>query len=134
MAEKKKTKDKKNKGGRPKIEWEEKQWQQFDSLCAIQCTQEEICSVMGVTDKTLTRLLQEKHGESFSEVYKRKSASGKMSLRRIQFEIAKGGNATMAIFLGKQYLGQKDQIETNVPDTSININVSAATPDDIEQE
>ena len=33
-----------------------------------------------------------------------------MSLRRTQFKIAEGGNATMAIFLGKQYLGQKDTI------------------------
>lgn len=133
MAKTKETKPK-NKGGRPKIQWSDNDWQRFDSLCAIQCTQEEICSVMGVTDKTLTRLLQEKYNESFSEVYKRKSANGKMSLRRIQFEIAKGGNATMAIFLGKQYLGQKDQIETNVPDTSININVSAATPEDMEMD
>ena len=28
---------------------------QFESLCAIQCTQEEICNVLDVCDETLTR-------------------------------------------------------------------------------
>ena len=32
---------------------------QFESLCAIQCTEEEICDVLGVTDKTLTRWCKE---------------------------------------------------------------------------
>lgn len=108
----------KNKGGRPKIEWNAKQWKQFETLCAIQCTQEEICAVMGVTDKTLTRLLKEHYDDSFSEIYKSKSASGKASLRRIQFDIAKKGNATMAIFLGKNYLGQTDKQDIDIDSTT----------------
>lgn len=44
---------------------------------------------------------------SFSEIYAIKRGSGKISLRRAQFELAKK-NAAMAIFLGKQYLGQSD--------------------------
>lgn len=99
------------RGGRPKIEWNEKEWKQFEALCGIQCTQIEICQVMGVTDKTLTRLIKEHYNETFSEVYEKKSASGKASLRRIQFDIAKKGNAAMAIFLGKNYLGQSDKAE-----------------------
>ena len=42
---------------------------QFESLCAIQCTQEEICNVLDVTDKTLTRWCNEVYDLSFSEVY-----------------------------------------------------------------
>ena len=34
-----------------------------------------------------------------------------MSLRRNQFKLSET-NVTMAIFLGKQYLGQSDKIET----------------------
>ena len=100
--------------GRPEIEWGDKEFKQFETLCNMQCTQEEICSVMGVTDKTLMRLLKERYKD--------------------EFKIAEGGNATMAIFLGKQYLGQKDQIETETPDTNINIHVSAAKESDIKED
>lgn len=34
---------------------------------------------------------------------------GKRSLRRMQWKSAKGGNATMQIWLGKQLLGQTDK-------------------------
>lgn len=97
----------KNKGGRPKKQINQ---QQFEAMCAIQCTQAEICDVLDVTDKPLNNWCKETYGCGFSEIYKKKSASGKMSLRRYQFDLAKR-NATMAIWLGKQYLDQKDDIE-----------------------
>ena len=74
---------------------------QFESLCAIQCTQEEICNVLDVTDKTLTRWCNEVYNLSFSEVYEQKRDIGRMSLRRNQFKLAEGGNTTMQIWLGK---------------------------------
>ena len=86
--------------------------QQFEAMCGIQCTEAEICDVLDVTDKTLTRWCKETYDCSFSEIYKKKSATGKMSLRRIQFKLAEK-NSAMAIFLGKQYLGQKDIVENN---------------------
>lgn len=98
---------KKNKGGRPKKEISQ---QQFEAMCAIQCTQAEICDVLDITDKPLNNWCKETYGCGFSEIYKKKSASGKMSLRRHQFELAKKYPA-MAIFLGKNYLGQRDVIE-----------------------
>ena len=49
----------------------------------------------------------------FSAVFKRLSVGGKMSLRRYQFELAKH-NATMAIFLGKNFLGQTDNQEVEL--------------------
>ena len=73
----------------------------------MQCTEEEICGCFDVTDKTLTRGCRDTYGMSFSEIYAIKRGSGKISLRRAQFELAKK-NAAMAIFLGKQYLGQSD--------------------------
>ena len=81
---------------------------QFESLCAIQCTQEEICNVLDVTDKTLTRWCNEVYGLSFSEVYEQKRDIGRMSLRRNQFKLAEGGNTTMQIWLGKQVLKQSE--------------------------
>lgn len=44
----------------------------------------------------------------FSDVYKRLSVKGKISLRRYQFQQAEK-NVTMAIWLGKQYLGQTEK-------------------------
>ena len=42
--------------------------------------------------------------------------SGKASLRRKQYEVAMGGNCTMLVWLGKQYLGQTDKIDASVKD------------------
>ena len=81
---------------------------QFESLCAIQCPQEEICNVLDVTDKTLTRWCNEVYDLSFSEVYEQKRDIGRMSLRRNQFKLAEGGNTTMQIWLGKQVLKQSE--------------------------
>ena len=96
-----------NKGGRPKKGIDK---EQFEKLCGFQCTQEEICSWFDTTDKTLTSWCKETYGESFSEVYSKKREKGKISLRRAQFQLATK-SAAMAIFLGKNYLGQTDRIE-----------------------
>ena len=44
---------------------------------------------------------------SFADTFKKYSAKGKTSLRRMQFKLAEK-SAAMAIFLGKNYLGQSD--------------------------
>lgn len=82
----------------------------FENLCSMQCTEEEICGFFGVTDKTLNGWCKRTYGKNFSEIYKEKRAGGRISLRRSQFRLAEK-NATMAIWLGKQYLGQKDSID-----------------------
>lgn len=88
---------------------------QFESLCAIQCTQEEICHVLDVCDETLTRWCKEVYGLSFSEVFKQKKALGKTSLRRHQWKLAENGNSTMQIWLGKQILKQSEnQIQDEI--------------------
>lgn len=95
---------------RPKKNIDQKQ---FESLCAIQCTQEEMCGVLDVCEETLNSWCKRVYKQSFSEVFKQKRGKGKASLRRNQWHLAET-NATMAIWLGKQYLGQKDIIETKV--------------------
>lgn len=79
----------------------------FEKLCALQCTQSEICGFFDVTDKTLTAWCKRTYKESFSEIYDKKRGAGKISLRRYQFRLAEH-NATMAIWLGKNWLGQTD--------------------------
>jgi hypothetical protein len=79
------------------------------SLAAIQCTIAEISAVIDIPTGTLV------NREDFTSTYKKGTESGKMSLRRLQFKIAKK-SAAMAIFLGKQYLGQKDKVEVDPGD------------------
>lgn len=105
-------------GGRPKIEWGDKEFRTFEALCGIHCTEQDICSVMNVTDKTLNNILKKKYKMSFSECFKRFSANGRISLRKKQFEVAKAGNVTMLIWLGKQHLGQADRIGQETHDNS----------------
>lgn len=93
--------------GRPRKEIDPKE---FEQLCGLQCTLEEICSWFDVTDKTLNAWCKRTYKATFSEVFAIKRGRGKISLRRSQFRLAEK-NATMAIFLGKQYLGQRDVVE-----------------------
>ena len=82
----------------------------FENLCGLQCTIDEICCVFDIDDKTLTSWCKKTYNKSFSEIFKIKRGNGQISLRRMQWKLAEK-NASMAIFLGKQYLGQSDVIE-----------------------
>lgn len=84
--------------------------EQFEALCRMWCTESEICSFFGTTDKTLNKWIKRQYGTDFSEAYKKFSEEGKISLRRAQFKSAvERENVSMQIWLGKQYLGQSDQ-------------------------
>jgi hypothetical protein len=50
--------------------------------------------------------------------------TGKASLRRMQFKAAEDGNVTMLIWLGKQFLGQKDQRHIDGETRNVNWNIS----------
>lgn len=63
----------------------------------------EIAAVMGCSVDTLEN--------RYSDVIKSGQASGKSSLRRMQYKKAMEGNATMLIWLGKHYLDQKDSVQ-----------------------
>jgi hypothetical protein len=80
----------------------------FEKLCQIQCTLVEISGFFDCCEDTIENWCKKQYNETFSEIYKKKSANGKISLRRTQFRLAEK-NPTMAIWLGKQYLGQKDR-------------------------
>jgi len=88
--------------GRPKIKLD---YELIEKLAHIQCTQMEIASILNVNVSTLKR------DTEFCTIYKKGQDEGKKALRRIQWDLAKKGNPTMAIWLGKQYLGQKDKQE-----------------------
>lgn len=96
--------------GRPPKELDKKQ---FEKLCALQATIEEIAGFFDCDEDTVNAWCKRVYGETFSVVFKSKSAQGKLSLRRTQFKLAEK-SAAMAIFLGKNMLGQTDKIEQTV--------------------
>lgn len=82
----------------------------FEKLCGMMCTLEEIAGFFNCCDDTINNWCKREYGEGFSGVYKKKSSMGRISLRRNQFELSKK-SAAMAIFLGKNYLGQRDSFD-----------------------
>jgi len=97
-----------NKVGRPEKPID---WKVFEDLCQIHCTQSEIASFFNISHETLINRAEKNYDDKFLSIYKRFSDGGKMSLRRTQLRIAERGNPAMAIFLGKQLLGQRDHYE-----------------------
>ena len=94
------------KTGRPRVEIDK---EQFEKLCQLQCTEEEIAGFFDCSADTINRWCKRVCGGTFENTLKKFSSVGHISLRRAQFQLAEK-SATMAIFLGKQYLGQRDQI------------------------
>ena len=78
-------------------------------LASFQCTMEEMADILECSVDLLEM--------RYSDVIKAAKSKGKASLRRQQWRIAEEGSATMAIFLGKVILKQKDSDESG---TTIN--------------
>lgn len=99
--------DKQQTGGRPLLVLNQAGIELVQALGRLQCTNEEIASCLGTTDTTL---LNAQNKEVFLGALEKGKAEGRMSLRRIQMKLAET-SATMAIFLGKQILGQRENVE-----------------------
>jgi hypothetical protein len=80
---------------------------EFEKLCGMQCTLPEIACFFDCSEDTIERWCKREYGAGFAEVFSVKRGKGKIALRRAQFDLAKK-NAAMAIWLGRQYLGQTD--------------------------
>ena len=104
------------KMGRPRKEINKTE---FEKLCFLQCTRNEFCSWFDVSDETLNKWCKENYdGRTFLAVFQEKRENGLISLRRTQFQLAEKSPA-MAIFLGKNLLGQTDKVEQTVNDVSM---------------
>lgn len=90
-------------------------FEQFKKLCGLQCTLKEIAGFFECSEDTIENWCKRELGEGFSEAYKKYSVNGKLNLRRYQFKLAER-NASMAIWLGKQYLSQREQPDTDDPE------------------
>src|SRR5262245_17068863 len=80
---------------------------ELERLSVMMCTDEEIAGWFGVTTRTIER---RRKNSKFREVMERGRAKGRISVRRQQFKLLEAGNATMGVWLGKQILGQTDEV------------------------
>ncbi len=85
----------------------------FEKLCGLQCTEEEIADFLDVSADTIERWCLREYHKKFAEIFAEKKALGKISLRRMQWTLAEKSPA-MAIFLGKNYLKQRDERDVEV--------------------
>lgn len=109
-------------------------WGTLDKLCAMMCTLEEIAGFFDCSIDTIENRVKEQYGITFAEYFKLKSGLGKASLRRYQWKAAEGGNVTMQIWLGKQYLGQRDTSEQRHDANQLNDLVAAITKGPVPRE
>jgi len=92
-------------------------YEDFEKLCSLHCTEVEIAEFFKVSVDTINRACIRNYGETFAETFKKKCSNGKISLRRKQFELAMSGNVPLLIWLGKQILGQSEKIDQKIDDS-----------------
>ena len=81
---------------------------EFEKLCALGCSIAETAGWFNVSTRTIhSRLKQPK----FAEAMHRGEAISRISVRRHQRKLLEGGNASIAIWLGKTVLGQRDTLQ-----------------------
>lgn len=109
----------------------------FESLLAIQCTQEEIKAFIEaktgetISIDTIERWCKRTYNKSFAEISDEKRAIGKIGLRRAGFALAKK-NPAVHIFYCKNYLGMTDKQEVQVKPENVVIDFSNIEGDDAE--
>jgi hypothetical protein len=94
--------------GRPKANID---WVKVDNFLRAQCDGVGIAGIIGIHPNTLYLAVEKKYNIGFSEYSAKKKAEGRELLRANQFKMAMEGDRTMNIWLGKQYLGQRDKSE-----------------------
>ena len=80
---------------------------ELEKLAHLQCTDAEIAAWFGTTADAVEKRRQD---PAFAEIMARGKGKGRISVRRMQMKLLEQGNATMGVWLGKQILGQTDQV------------------------
>tara|TARA_R110001632_G_C11265888_1_gene410371 strand:+ start:483 stop:1004 length:522 start_codon:yes stop_codon:yes gene_type:complete len=126
----KKTKKQVKNVGRPKIDLN---LEELERLSRLNCTMPEISAYFDIPLRTL----EDKFANELDvrKAIEKGRATGKLSLRRRQIQIMEEtNNPTMAIWLGKQLLGQTDKQEIiqdiNIEDRKV-LDISRLTDDDL---
>src|ERR1019366_5873089 len=81
---------------------------ELEKLCSLQCSDEEIAAWFNVSVRTIQNRRQQRQ---FAKVMRRGKAKGSISVRRAQMRLLEAGNGTIAVWLGKTLLGQRDTLQ-----------------------
>ena len=76
---------------------------QVEKLASYGCTVREVANFFGCSEDLIKK--------SYSQFMTKGKDSGKIRLRKLQWNAAEKGNVPMLIWLGKQVLGQTDKQE-----------------------
>lgn len=91
----------------------------FEVYCQLACSEQDICDLFGGVDhNTLDEWCQKTYGMAFEQIYRKKVSPVKLALRKNQLLLSKT-SSMMAIFLGKNMLGQSDHPEPPVGENII---------------
>jgi hypothetical protein len=81
---------------------------EIEKLCAMGCSLEDISAWFRVSVRTIENRRKQ---PKFAEAMRRGQALNHISIRRHQRKLLESGNASMAIWLGKTELGQRDTLQ-----------------------
>ena len=96
-------------------------WDKLNAILYFHAPLEDAADLMGVSDSTLSRRIKEEFNLTFEDYRHKKGSASRQTLRQLQLETAQKGNVTMQIWLGKQWLGQKDKQEIEQTNREIKI-------------
>jgi len=111
-------------GGRPRKSFD---WNLVESLAIAESTVDFVAERLVIKEKKvisknsiaakvklIERRIREKFDCTYVEYRSKKIENKRIQLRDWQWRAARGGNITMLIWLGKQYLGQSDKLDQSV--------------------
>lgn len=90
-------------------------WDKVDEHLQARCSGAAIARQLGIHSNTLYQRCKEDKGVEFVTYQQEKRAEGDDMLRLAQFKEAIKGNTSMLIWLGKQYLDQRDKSDLDIP-------------------
>jgi len=107
---------------RPRVDFD---WSLVESLAAHEASEEFIAERLLIKEgiepdfkkiqakiKLLQRRIKERYEMSFVQYRDKNIEPKRIKLRQLQWKSAEAGNVATLIWLGKQYLGQADKLET----------------------
>jgi len=113
-------------------------WKMVDKFFEMYCTGAEVASRLGIAPGTLSKYIEKEKGVLMSDYMQTKREKGHILLREAQLKTALKGNVTMQIWLGKNMLGQKDElkIEQKFDGTlgsALDVFLTSKTPEELEK-
>lgn len=118
-----------NSGAKRVYEIDKKELEKIKNLSAINCTDEEIASGLGVNYRTFKRRKAE--DPRVQEAIEEGRNVGKISLRRKKWQLIESGNPTLIIWESKQRLGETDRQDiTHRGDCGVMVVPAPLTTDD----